>query len=158
MLALLTWVRTKWKWDLKECCFCLLVGSLVDIDHFVAAMSFDLKDATNLSRRPFAHNIFFVLIASSLCYFLVPGSSRVLYTVLISSSILSHQLRDAHRRGLYMWPLKDSPALSFPVYYTALLILPVINNFIVIGIEQFVGLPLKHPANIGTLGPQQVPV
>lgn len=59
-------------------------GTLIDLDHFVAAGSISLNSATNLKKRPFAHNLFFVFFLSSFLAF-IPWDS---ITQQLHSSII----------------------------------------------------------------------
>src|SRR5690606_1209183 len=42
------------------------------------------------------------------------------------SSLLTHQRRDATRRGMWFWPVGSSEPLYYPLYVVAIMLLPVI--------------------------------
>jgi hypothetical protein len=94
----------------KELLLAVLMACAVDVDHFIAAASLHLSDATNLQARPFGHAFIFIFAASLVSY-LIFKSTRLAWQTF--TALLCHQLRDALRRGLWLWPLKFStPAFS----------------------------------------------
>lgn len=93
-----------------------VAGSIVDIDHFISAKSLSVFDATHLSSRPFGHSVAFVLLVSSLVYFFC-GTNKDIRTCLVFTSLMAHQLRDAVRRGLWLWPFgSTSPIATYLVF------------------------------------------
>ena len=46
----------------QELALNLLLGSGLDIDHFIAARSLSIYDATHLSHRPFGHSLLFMIL------------------------------------------------------------------------------------------------
>jgi hypothetical protein len=44
---------------------------------------------------------------------------------LMVSSLLTHQLRDATRRGVWFWPIGSSHPLPYPLYVVLVMLLPV---------------------------------
>jgi len=106
-----------------------LVSSLIDLDHFMAAGSFNLKAATSLTQRPFFHNslVFVVLLLMAFLFSLTEKYAYISrICVLGFSSIFSHHCRDAWRRGFWF-----SGVGVFGVSYNAYLLLmyslPFIN-------------------------------
>ena len=89
-----------------------VAGSIMDVDHFLAAGSFRLDAALHLSRRPFGHALIAPVAALAIGRCRRPG-------VLCATAWLSHQLRDALRRGLWLWPLASTPALPWRGYLCA---------------------------------------
>lgn len=67
---------------------------VLDLDHFVAAKSFKLYDATHLSSRPFGHAISFILLV----YFLLYGIERLISRSHITQWTLTETLRDIEER------------------------------------------------------------
>ncbi|CAM9377038.1 unnamed protein product, partial [Phaeothamnion confervicola] len=102
----------------KQLIAATLLGSALDVDHFLAAGSVRLSDASSLQHRPFGHCVAFAAAAA-----LALGSTRA--GVMVFSAVLSHQLRDATRRGLWLWPGRSTPPLPYPLYLAALAILPL---------------------------------
>ena len=102
----------------------LLCSVVLDIDHFAAAGSLSLSDATHLRARPLLHCLPVALLAASpllLC-------SRLAFEVA-AQSVLIHHLRDATRRGLTLLPAALSggattPPLPGALYLAALLAVP----------------------------------
>lgn len=105
---------------LKETVVALICGAAVDCDHFLAAGSLRLASATSLATRPLAHCLWAVPPAAALAGLL---TKQVRSSLLVTSAIFSHQLRDAIRRGLWLWPVRaelgSTAPLSWPVYLTA---------------------------------------
>jgi hypothetical protein len=106
----------------------LLIGSLLDADHFIAAGSPYLKAATNLQSRPFGHNLFFIFTVSIIIYFLLPRRMSLLFL----TSTLSHLIRDAFRRGFTLcpWSSISSPSISYPMHLIMLVCLPILPSFL----------------------------
>jgi hypothetical protein len=94
----------------------VVAAVFVDLDHFVAAGSFSVLQATSLGERPAAHSLLFAvgcgLLAWSLRRDPIDGW-------LISGVLASHILRDASTGSTpLLWPLAFDQ-LSQPVYYAA---------------------------------------
>lgn len=87
----------------------LIAGSLLDVDHFLAAQSLTLYGATHLNSRPFGHALVMAIVLSAVVYLL---SKQEDYSLLTFTAVVSHQLRDALRRGLWLWPFEHTPPLS----------------------------------------------
>lgn len=113
---------------------------LIDVDHFLAANSMSMHDATHLHARPFGHAVLFILVFAGLTH-MITGSRR--YACLTASSLLCHQLRDAERRGLWLWPANwSTPSLPLGVVLFIYLLIPL-------GVR---GLLL--PANTASINPR----
>jgi len=82
-----------------------LAGTLVDVDHFLAAGSRSLWTATHLEKRPPTHSVTFALLVSGGGYLF----SRSLTTAwIVFAGLTSHVLRDAAVGTLpVLWPLAD---------------------------------------------------
>jgi hypothetical protein len=96
-----------------------LIGSLLDIDHFIFTGSLSLNKATHLgSSRPLGHALITITTMSLLVMFVW---KNVKCGVTMQACLLSHQLRDSIRRGLWLWPLNIStPPLPYHIYLLAL--------------------------------------
>lgn len=77
----------------------MLVGVIIDIDHFVEARSLSLFAATHLDHRPIGHSLLCCAVVV-LAVRLALKDSRIPLVVL--SGYVTHLLRDATRRGLWM--------------------------------------------------------
>ena len=111
---------------LYEIFIALTFSSLLDIDHFIAANSFNLKDATNLQFRPFGHSIFFLFIVSTFFYLYFESIN---FSIMFFSSCFSHQIRDAKRRGLYVFEGVNTKPISNATYLFTILVLPYISYY-----------------------------
>eukprot|EP00117_Sycon_ciliatum_P050672 scpid83411/ scgid35740/ Transmembrane protein C5orf28 len=101
--------------DLAWTLACGAVACAIDVDHFVAAGSWRLKDALRLPRRPFMHAstwwlVPLVAVVVSHC---VAGKRSLRASVLVSVAIISHHLRDSHRRGLWFPPFGSTAPLPW---------------------------------------------
>lgn len=90
-----------------------VVACALDADHFLAARSLRLADATHLPTRPFGHAVAFIAASSLAAAALTRHPS---YALLVVAAWGSHQLRDALRRGLWLWPGGSTPPLSHAAY------------------------------------------
>lgn len=91
---------------IMEMFYCSMIGSFIDVDHFIEAQSLSFFHATQLTHRPFAHNLLFCLVGVILVQVLF---HRFRFTILVGCSLLSHLLRDSTRRGLWCWPWTTAP-------------------------------------------------
>ena len=144
----------------KDIAFSLACGSLVDLDHFIAAGSVSFADATNLQTRPLGHTVVAGVLTSltvfviCLVYHVIRqgGFVRITdtpawyrskrYALLVFSAYLAHLLRDSVRRGLWLGNIPgyfttsgsayviSSPPLSLWVVLTIYCIMPSIHQFI----------------------------
>jgi hypothetical protein len=133
--------------SLRAALLCGLVSCALDADHFIAASSWTLEGALTLHSRPFGHALAFVgaacagtwlVVGKALPFFLLAGgpsssSAAVLphplsfLPLLVLVALLSHQLRDATRRGLWLWPWGYStPPIPQPLYLGSLMLFPVV--------------------------------
>ena len=101
----------------------VVMGSLIDLDHFVFAKSRD--------HRPYAHNTLLVIgttigIYLALRYipYLRNSFTCDLHLIFFLSG-MSHHLRDANRRGLWLGPV-STPPISRRTYIFVIVLLPVI--------------------------------
>lgn len=90
-----------------------LCACFIDSDHFLTALSWRLSDATNLDGRPFAHSLLFACLCVALAYMCCPIKH---FPGVLGYAFLSHHLRDATRRGLFLWPFPSTPPLPYPLY------------------------------------------
>lgn len=108
---------------IREIILSFIAGSLLDLDHFVAAGSPSVFAATHLRERPFGHNIVFVLFLSFGIFFFV--SKRL--SLLFFSASFNHLSRDALRRGFSLcpWLLTHTDSIPYAFYLGILVLLPL---------------------------------
>ncbi len=116
-----------------EVLLCAAVASLVDADHFLAARSLRLEDATSLERRPFLHNSAVPMAILATCaaarQFLGAPAAVERLGALVLAGMLSHHVRDAWRRGLWVSPLpRDALPVSYRGYLLLLAALPILTG------------------------------
>jgi hypothetical protein len=105
---------------IKEIILSLFIGSLIDLDHFIAAGSPSLFAATHLSERPFGHNVVFVVFLSFGIFYLL--SKRL--SLLFFSASTNHLSRDALKRGYTLCPWLSLHTYSIPyAFYLGILVL-----------------------------------
>lgn len=88
------------------------------------------QDAIHLSRRPPFHNSGIIVIVVMSCWLL--SAWRVeLETVglMFLTSWLSHHLRDANRRGLWLYPFGSTLSLPAWLYVTMIVCLGLVCRF-----------------------------
>ncbi|XP_013111854.2 transmembrane protein 267 [Stomoxys calcitrans] len=111
---------------------CFICSSLIDVDHFIAARSWNLEDATNLTRRPFLHCS--TLIALILIAYLSAACLNYFKWSLLLGSILcafvTHHSRDATRRGYWIYPWGNTERISNLSYIIATIITPYIVGYL----------------------------
>ncbi|KAH9087720.1 hypothetical protein LEN26_019865 [Aphanomyces euteiches] len=103
----------------------LATGSLIDADHFLAAQALSLQAATSLQARPWGHSVTFVILLAILCGYMAPKSAKRKAMAFPMVCLLSHQLRDSFRRGLWFSPFGSTIPLPYPLYLILELILPL---------------------------------
>jgi hypothetical protein len=130
-----TVIRNKEFGNLIEIFSALMIGCLLDMDHFIAAYSLSLTAATNLQRRPFGHNLVFMVIVS-LTLFL--GTTRR-FALLFCTSIFTHLSRDAVKRGFDLSPFNtiSTPKIPYYIHIMDLILLPILVSDILIRYAQF---------------------
>uniref|UniRef100_K3X9A3 Transmembrane protein 267 n=1 Tax=Globisporangium ultimum (strain ATCC 200006 / CBS 805.95 / DAOM BR144) TaxID=431595 RepID=K3X9A3_GLOUD len=96
-----------------------VTASLLDVDHFIAAGSFSISGATHLKHRPFGHAVTFIVAVIATVWScsskrtLQARRRRVCFVII---ALLSHQLRDGMRLGLWFWPLGSTPPIEYLLY------------------------------------------
>ena len=92
---------------------CGMLAGVLDFDHFLAARSFRLSDAMGLSHRPFGHAVLFVVSVCLGLYFWRPEKP---WWLLVAAAWGTHHLRDATKRGLWLWPAGSTEILPYLAY------------------------------------------
>uniref|UniRef100_A0A1A9UTT3 Transmembrane protein 267 n=1 Tax=Glossina austeni TaxID=7395 RepID=A0A1A9UTT3_GLOAU len=129
---------------------CFACSSLIDVDHFIAARSWNLEDAANLTCRPFLHcsTIILFLLFIYLC---VSCLNYMRCSLLLGATLcafVTHHTRDAVRRGFWFCPFGHTNRISNLTYILTTIITPyaiswlhgLCRNLIV---QQFVGHFIK---------------
>eukprot|EP00644_Phytophthora_capsici_P006620 jgi/Phyca11/49322/gw1.36.391.1 len=104
---------------LKKCFFNGITGSLLDVDHFIAAGALSLAGATHLKGRPFGHAVTFIIVVALLVSRYsrkVQARKRRYRVCFIVVAWFSHQLRDGMRLGLWFWPFGSTPPINYFFY------------------------------------------
>jgi hypothetical protein len=116
-----TWPPPSQSRYLGEVLLSAILASIIDLDHFIAARSFELEAATALPTRPFGHSVTFILASSAVAAFIL-GPRRGL---LLLHAWLSHNLRDSHRRGFYLVGIGSTPAVPYELYIVLSVVFPL---------------------------------
>jgi len=124
-------------WIAVNSIFCFFISCCVDVDHFIAAGSWKLKDALRLKSRPPFHSTSIllphvILVISELISKQSTGERKrkMEWIILSFTAVMTHHLRDAYRRGLWFWPFGSTPPLTTPVYIISTLSVPFVVSHI----------------------------
>eukprot|EP00050_Salpingoeca_kvevrii_P009861 m.5235 g.5235 ORF g.5235 m.5235 type:complete len:216 (+) comp2491_c0_seq1:67-714(+) len=118
-----------------EALFCAAASSCIDADHFFAARSLHLGDALALgTERPPLHSTLvlalIVLVAAAIARVLPAqtniGSAARAVPWMLSVAFFTHHLRDAYRRGFWLYPLPFTVPIRRSTYLVVLAILPTL--------------------------------
>ncbi|XP_060525976.1 transmembrane protein 267 [Cylas formicarius] len=127
-----------------EVLLCAVLSSAIDLDHFVVAKSLLLKDATNLTRRPFLHCSTFPLSASLillLVSYLLSAPCIKRISLMTLTAFGSHHIRDATRRGFWFYPYGSTPPIPYMIYVLLTCVWPYfvlfVNSYIVVGSQNY---------------------
>lgn len=112
---------------------CGMMASFVDLDHFVAARSFTIHEATSLSFRPILHwttlpvtfFVFLVILALA-----VHSVKLYKFAWFILTAFGTHHLRDGYRRGIWIHPLPSIPPFPYVIYLIGLVAIMLSFNFV----------------------------
>lgn len=108
-----------------------ILGSLIDIDHFIQIGSFSFHRVLNsqLNTRPFLHNSFYLLILTIFVFLLGHYFQRreetTIYSMIFFTAWTTHHLRDAQRRGLTFLPFGETSKIDHYIPLTCFLLLLV---------------------------------
>merc|ERR1712013_119395 len=87
------------------------------------------QDAVSLPSRPLLH-CSTPLLLPLLLLLLLHQSPHLRFLLLFLTCVTSHHLRDSLRRGLWFCPLGETPPLPLPLYFSLLLVLPLISRLL----------------------------
>ncbi|KAF5270415.1 hypothetical protein FQR65_LT05603 [Abscondita terminalis] len=111
----------------------MILASCIDLDHFVAARSFYLKDATNIKNRPPLHCTTLPLsltIVLLLFAYIQRSNWLIRLSLIIFTAFISHHTRDAVRRGFWLYPWGSTKPISYLTYISLTVIFPyIISTF-----------------------------
>ncbi|XP_033100889.1 transmembrane protein 267-like [Anneissia japonica] len=113
--------------NLRQIILAGILASCMDVDHFLAARSIHLKDATSLQQRPLFHMTTLIPVIAIISEIIIcaSGLHRLHYfPYLFTLSWFSHHIRDATRRGLWLWPFGSTPPVPYGMYIGLTLVLP----------------------------------
>lgn len=114
------------------CVLSLLSGSALDADHFLSARSASLDSALHLPGRPLGHALPVAVLLAAMVEAgaaLIRRHARWLWMprwpgAMCLLAWVSHQLRDACRRGMWLWPAPWSIPVPYAMY---VLLLPALG-------------------------------
>ncbi|XP_034838934.1 transmembrane protein 267 [Maniola hyperantus] len=109
--------------------FCSAMSSLIDVDHFIVAKSFNLKDIANVNRRGIFHNTSFSIIVAVILLILTHISRKInlyLLTYMLILAFTSHHIRDGNRRGIWLYPYTHTQPLGKCLYVFLICLLPFV--------------------------------
>ncbi|XP_033725856.1 transmembrane protein 267-like [Pecten maximus] len=124
---------TQWVRGLLQCIICMGLSMVVDVDHAIMARSLNLNDLVSLPSRPYFHATTIIIPIAAILWTLGDVYKDSFYGImcpLFITAWLSHHLRDATRRGLWLPPFGSTPPLSPSLYITMMMILPVAVLFL----------------------------
>jgi hypothetical protein len=119
-----------WRAFLTSCLLAGFTAAILDIDHFIAAGAMSIDGATHLKGRPFGHAVTFVIAVTILVWVVskARGASkwrRIHRVCFVIITLMSHQIRDGNRLGLWLWPIGSTPGIFYPVYLFMEVALPI---------------------------------
>jgi hypothetical protein len=96
------------------------------------------QDATSLINRPIFHCTTIPLVLFLILMYTVRKNENLTLNLLVAMWIcafLTHHLRDATRRGLWIWPAAQNSVLSkpvpYPLYILSVCLVPYLLNFVI---------------------------
>uniref|UniRef100_A0A1I8HCI0 Transmembrane protein 267 n=2 Tax=Macrostomum lignano TaxID=282301 RepID=A0A1I8HCI0_9PLAT len=116
---------------LESAVYACVLATVIDVDHFLAAGSLNPWRVINCSNCPrgVLHNSLLLLVIVGLFLAYERGHQRyrgkppavpgLAWLTLVAWG--SHQLRDARRRGLLLWPLQSTQPLGFHAFLLSIL-------------------------------------
>ncbi|XP_026755800.2 transmembrane protein 267 [Galleria mellonella] len=106
---------------------CTFMSSFIDVDHIFVARSLQWKDLTNLKQRGIFHctTFWLVLTTSLLIYSYIYKKIHIyVITWMLIVAYTSHHIRDANRRGLWLYPYGHTPPFHKYIYIFLVGLLP----------------------------------
>ncbi|OWR47532.1 Transmembrane protein C5orf28 [Danaus plexippus plexippus] len=112
---------------------CTAVSSLIDIDHFILAKSFHFADLASLNRRGIFHcSTFWIIITTLLLLYgrITHKINIYISAFMVIIAFTSHHIRDANRRGLWLFPFGHTPPINKYIYIPSTCLLPMTLAYI----------------------------
>ncbi|XP_045783569.1 transmembrane protein 267 isoform X2 [Maniola jurtina] len=109
--------------------FCSAMSSLIEVDHFIVAKSFNLKDIANVNRRGVFHNTSFCVIVTAILIILTHIARKInvhLFTYMLLLAFTSHHIRDGNRRGIWLYSSTHTQPLGKCLYMFLICLLPCV--------------------------------
>jgi hypothetical protein len=120
LLGAIVWGASSPSASPRELLCVAALGVSLDVDHFIAARSLRPSLALALTERPFGHALLFLVAATALaacCAATAPRVVPAMAPLAVAVAWGTHQLRDATKRGFFLWPLRaHTPAVPYAVY------------------------------------------
>lgn len=93
----------RWKTPRWPVLVALFLALAIDLDHFIAAGSFSIRDAISLPHRPIAHSFAVALGVASLCGIIFRSANAA---ALVALALINHISRDGSGGGStpMFWP------------------------------------------------------
>lgn len=101
--------------DMQTGCIPISLGVLIDIDHIIAARSFNPADMVALLERPISHSILFSMIIAGVISVMLKSNCKSLTFYMCFISLISHVIRDAIDSNNTPWAF---PFSSCPISQT----------------------------------------
>lgn len=111
---------------------CAILAMTIDVDHFLAARSLNLHDAVSLKSRPCFHATSIIVVVDILLLiinYFTKNQNILLGALIFTISWLTHHVRDGLRRGLWFYPIGETPPLPRPVFIGSVMIIPLVSIF-----------------------------
>ncbi|XP_046549568.1 transmembrane protein 267-like [Haliotis rubra] len=125
------------RYKLLNCLLCAVLAVSVDLDHFYAARSLNIKAAVSLPDRPPLHLTTIIPVVSATLWILgMVLKVRYLKTLslIFLTAVFSHHLRDATRRGFWLAPFSNSRQVPYWMYLAVTMVIPVLVRKVYISV------------------------
>lgn len=104
---------------------CIALGMFMDMDHFIFGKYSIFRHTWNENSRPPGHSVLFLCASVFFLWLICLYFSLPLhFPHMLFTAWGSHQLRDAIRRGLWLWPLDYSIPVNYFAYLLVLFLFP----------------------------------
>ncbi|XP_067653884.1 transmembrane protein 267-like [Haliotis asinina] len=116
------------RYKLLNCLLCAVLSVSIDLDHFYAAGSFDIKTAVNLPDRPPLHLTTIIPVVCAILWILgMVLKVRYLQklSLIFLTAVFSHHIRDATSEGLWLAPFSNTH-VEYWTYVAVTMLIPVL--------------------------------
>jgi hypothetical protein len=101
-----------------DCMISYIMGTFIDIDHFLAAKSFSLSKARMLPTRPLGHCFAILPLLIIISNMMNVSNRRVTLQLILGYT--THMLRDSCRRGLWLLPSYTTSPFPYAIHLLAI--------------------------------------